>query len=70
MTRPADGGGYSALVVDDSQLTRLIICRELTSLGFTVTQVEHGGKALEAIGARQPAFVRFFEVLSRHFSAS
>ena len=49
MTRPADGGGYSALVVDDSQLTRLIICRELTSLGFTVTQVEHGGKALEAI---------------------
>lgn len=46
MIHPGNGG-YSALVVDDSKLTRLIICRELTALGFTITQAEHGLEALE-----------------------
>jgi two-component system chemotaxis response regulator CheY len=41
--------GYSALVVDDSKLTRLIICRELAALGFTITQAEHGRRALEIL---------------------
>lgn len=47
--------GMRALVADDNEVCRDVAAAQLALLGFTVTTVDDGGKAIEAID-RQGAF--------------
>ena len=43
-----------ALVVDDSRAIRMIIARQLSSLGFATVQAADGQEALDAVAASGP----------------
>ena len=51
MTRPAGGGGAlgSVLVAEDNRINQQVIERMLRSAGHTVTLVDDGGQALDAL---------------------
>ena len=49
MLSPDEARVGSAIVVDDSRVSRLLIGRSLKTLGFTVTEALHGLEALELL---------------------
>ena len=45
---------HSVLIVDDSPSARLVLTKQLHSLGYTVEQADSGEQALEQLAARHP----------------
>ena len=42
------------LVVDDSEIIRISMCKVVRDLGYVAAEAEHGGEALEKVAVRLP----------------